>query len=198
LYLKSMKRIIVTRLILAVFVAGAFAYITISKIYQEAMEDLEAGRRAEARKKFEKILTISKTHSLSDNAQYWIGETYFDDGLSYDTLGDTVNARRSYKKAVEAFRAVFNFTDRETPKYMDAAYKIALTYFRMGEFEKAYYEAVKFIAFYPESKNVPQARELIAKIRGKQVARTDSLPANLPDTLKPSRPDTTRETPKTQ
>ena len=45
--------------------------------YQSALETYRARQYQQAIQKFESLLSQNRNHSLSDNAQYWIGESYY-------------------------------------------------------------------------------------------------------------------------
>jgi len=61
-------------------------------IYDAAYQDLTRGNHGLAIMGFEEILQLYPSSELADNAQYWLGETYY--------------VQKDYEKALEAFRKV--------------------------------------------------------------------------------------------
>lgn len=71
---------------------------------------------------FNQILKYPKTHSLKDNAQYWLAECYY--------------AQKNYEKALSEFENVKRDFPRSN-KLFDANIKIAYTYFKLGRMDDA-------------------------------------------------------------
>ena len=61
-------------------------------LYDAAYQDLTRGNHGLAIMGFEEILHLYPTSELADNAQYWLGETYY--------------VQKDYEKALESFRKV--------------------------------------------------------------------------------------------
>jgi len=61
-------------------------------LYDAAYQDLTRGNHGLAIMGFEEILQLYPSSQLADNAQYWLGETYY--------------VQKDYEKALEAFRKV--------------------------------------------------------------------------------------------
>lgn len=157
---------------------------SIAKLYEDGKKDFLAGNYKSAREKFQRLLLMTRTHHLSDNAQFWIAETYMVEAAYADSIGDTTSAREKYELAIKSFREVFKFKDSKTPKYADALYEISNILFRRGNYKQAYKEAVNLVAFYPDHPISPKARALIGKIKEKerQVGKT-SEPSSSYDTI---------------
>ena len=81
------------------------------------------------------LLEENANHPLADNAQYWIGESYY--GL------------KQYQKAVLEFQKVFAYT--ATDKYDDAQLMIGLSYVRLGQPEIARSTFGEFLDTYQGS-----------------------------------------------
>ena len=81
------------------------------------------------------LLEEKSNHQLSDNAQYWIGESYY--GL------------KQYQKAVLEFQKVFTFDVPD--KYDDAQLMIGLSYVRLGQSETARSTFGEFLDTYQGS-----------------------------------------------
>ncbi|HHS14076.1 MAG TPA: tetratricopeptide repeat protein [bacterium] len=116
--------------------------------YEEARQDYLARRYREAIQKFEALLAIDTNHPLSDNCQYWIGESYY--GLG------------NYQQAIIAFEKVFSF--RRSNKDDDAQLKLGLSYLRLNDRERARIEFQKLIDNYPTSEYVSMARRYLSQI----------------------------------
>jgi tol-pal system protein YbgF len=121
---------------------------TYSERYQEALQDYRSRKYREAIQKFESLLLQNTDHSLSDNCQYWIGESYF--GLG------------NYQQALVAFEKVFSFP--RTNKDDDSQLKLGICYMRIQDKEKAKIEFQKLIDNYPSSEYVSIARRYIDQV----------------------------------
>lgn len=115
--------------------------------YQEALQAYRSHRYREAVQMFEALLNTNNRHSLSDNCQYWIGESYY--GLG------------NYHQAITAFQNVFTFSDSN--KDDAAQLKLGLCYMRLNETDQAKQEFQKLIDNYPTSEFVGIARRYIAQ-----------------------------------
>lgn len=105
--------------------------------------DYEKGRKA-----FRTFLDRYPNDSLTDSAQYWIGECYY--------------AQHLYREAGEAFRKVltrFNSSD----KFADAFFKTGLCYHRLNASEKSKEYWERLIQRYPDSRAADLARRFIRK-----------------------------------
>jgi len=121
----------------------ASAYSAAYALHQE--RDYEAALAA-----FADIVERSPSHSLSDNAQYWIGESYY--GLG------------RYRQALAAFTKVLSF--EATEKEDDAQLMIALTYLALGEKDQAVTAFRRLIGEHPDSEYVPAARKELRYVEG--------------------------------
>ena len=92
-------------------------------------------------KSFERMINIDDSHELSDNAQYWIGESYF--GLG------------NYIRALSAFQIVLTYPQSNKNDY--AQFKIGLCLLKLKKEPQAYAAFQSFIDSYPES-------ELISRV----------------------------------
>jgi tol-pal system protein YbgF len=109
--------------------------------YQEAYDLFNAREYTAAVQVFESLLASSVNHSLSDNAQYWIGECHY--------------AVRQYDKAIMDFEKVFTFP--KSNKLDDAQFKLGLCYLRKGENQKAREEFQRLLDVYPKSEYLSRA-----------------------------------------
>ena len=116
--------------------------------YQEALQTYRNRQYRNAIQKFEALLNINTRHSLSDNCQYWIGESYYG-------LGD-------YQQAIVAFEKVFAFTNSN--KDDDAQLKLGLCYLKLNDRANARSEFEKLVNSYPTSEYVSIAKRYLASL----------------------------------
>lgn len=116
--------------------------------YDEGREEFEARNYNAAIPLFESLLSASAQHSLSDNAQYWIGECHF-------ALGQ-------YNAAIIDFEKVFTFP--KSNKLDDAQYKLGLCYLKKGDKTKAREEFDRFLKEYPKSELTSKAEKHLSQI----------------------------------
>ncbi len=114
--------------------------------YDAAMRAFNSRRYREAIPMFEAILDQDMNHSLSDNAQYWIGECYY-------ALGD-------YRAAILAFEKVFTFKNSNKNDY--AQFKLGMCYYKLNERERARQEFQTLVDNYPKSSLISRARQYLA------------------------------------
>jgi len=99
---------------------------------------------------FADIVEGAPTHSLADNAQYWIGESYY--GLG------------RYRQALAAFTRVMSFTTTE--KEDDAQLMIARSYLALGEKDQAVTAFRRLMSEHPDSEYVTAARKELRYLEG--------------------------------
>lgn len=116
--------------------------------YDEARAAFEARDYQTAIQLFESLLATSSTHSLSDNAQYWIGESHY--------------ALRQYDAAIIDFEKVMTFPSSN--KKADAQFKLGLCYLKKGQKDKAIEELNRLRENYPDSPNVERAVNLLSNL----------------------------------
>jgi tol-pal system protein YbgF len=114
--------------------------------YDEGLSLFHARNYKQAIELFESLIASDANNSLSDNAQYWVGECHY-------ALGQ-------YKKAIIDFEKVFTFP--KSNKNPDAQFKLGLCYVRLGEGAKAREEFQRLIDVYPESDYVSRAQDHLA------------------------------------
>ena len=115
--------------------------------YRDARSFFEARKYQKAIEQFEALLASSSTHSLSDNAQYWIGESHF--------------ALRQYDTAIIDFEKVLTFA--RSNKKADAQFKLGYCYLVKGQKAKAVEEFERLRADYPSSAYNAKADRLLTK-----------------------------------
>lgn len=90
--------------------------------YQKLMKLVDEGHEQQAAAGFEAFLQQYPQGKYSDNAQYWLGESYYASG--------------DYASAIRAFNALL-VTYPESPKYPHALLKIAFSHYELKEFARA-------------------------------------------------------------
>ncbi|HDQ44722.1 MAG TPA: tetratricopeptide repeat protein [bacterium] len=122
---------------------------TFEQRYEEARRAYNARNFQSAIQQFEALLSENRSHALSDNCQYWIGEAYYGMG--------------NYQRAIAAFEKVFTFP--RSNKYPDSQLKLGLSYLRMNNTSRAAEELQKLIDNYPTSEYVSAARQYLARLK---------------------------------
>lgn len=113
--------------------------------YLNALSLHQNGKYQEAVELFRKLIADDRNNSLADNAQYWIGESFY--------------SMKQYQRAVIEFEKVSAFSNSD--KGDDAQYKIGLCYKQMGNLEQSRVEFQKLISLFPQSEFAENARQLI-------------------------------------
>ncbi len=116
--------------------------------YRNGRQMFEKGDYNGAIQAFQNLLSTSPGHNLSDNCQYWVGESYF--GL------------KQYQQAILEFQKVFAYN--QTDKHDDAQLMIALAYIKSGQTDKARSELQKFTGNYPNSEYMRVAQRYLSKL----------------------------------
>lgn len=116
--------------------------------YQAALNEYYNRNYKTAIQMFEELLARSETNSLSDNARYWIGESYY--GLG------------NYNQAIIEFTKVFSFNNSN--KVDDAQLKLGICYWRLGDRVRARQEFERLISHYPKSEYVSKAQQFLSKL----------------------------------
>ena len=102
--------------------------------YDEAFDSLKNGRYAEASRQFADFVERYPASEYADNAQYWLGESYY--------------VTRNYRVALDTFqRLISEFPD--SAKVPDAQLKIGLSYYSMQNWEAAERELERVVEAYP-------------------------------------------------
>ena len=116
--------------------------------YDNALSLANNKQFREAIRAFEGLLSVNDKHSLSDNAQYWIGECYY-------AVGD-------YKAAILAFEKVFTFKNSNKNDY--AQYKLGLCYYQLKDSQRARQEFQSLLDNYGNSSLIGKAEQYMAKL----------------------------------
>lgn len=116
-------------------------------LYRRAFNAYREGRHAEAILDFEEFLQLYPDHEYADNAQYWIGESYY--------------SQKEYEQAVVEFNRVLDRYAHEA-KAPDALLKIGRSYEQLGDRERARIFWGRLVSQYPQSEAARSARKLLS------------------------------------
>jgi tol-pal system protein YbgF len=118
-------------------------------IYAQAFEALKSGNYGAAIAGFKQYLTTYPTSDLADNAQYWLGETYY--------------VTRDYDNAAVAFRAVGERwpNSRKAP---DALVKLGFTEFELKQYAEARTTLTQVTKRFPDSEAARLATDRLKKL----------------------------------
>ena len=116
--------------------------------YDQAFQSLKELRYADAAEKFQSFLDRYPSSDYSDNAQYWLGESYY--------------VTRNYEFALTAFQ---DLMDRfpESPKVSDALLKMGYTYYELKQWDQARAALTQVQESYPDT---TLARLAESRLRG--------------------------------
>ncbi|MFQ6102779.1 MAG: tol-pal system protein YbgF [Candidatus Glassbacteria bacterium] len=119
-------------------------------MYDTAYLDMVRGNYDLAIQGFLRFIEIGSREELKDNAQYWIGESYY--------------AMGKYDEAIAAFQKVIDEYPRGN-KVPSALFKIGKCYYELDDSEEAsrYFQSV--VGGYPHSEEAQLAREYLTDLR---------------------------------
>ena len=120
------------------------------EIYREAFETYQKGDMEGARKKFEAFLKQYPNTDLSDNAQFWIGETYY--------------AKKDYERAVLEYEKVI-VKYPEGDKVPAAMLKQALSFLELGDRTNGKNLLRRVMERYPRSEQAEVAKKRLETVR---------------------------------
>jgi tol-pal system protein YbgF len=106
------------------------------EVYRRSLEALRGGRHVEALAGFRDFLKAHPGHDNADNAQYWIGECYYD--------------QKDYPMALREFRRVVE-KHAQGNKVADALLKIGFSHLSLGSAEIGRQTLEKVVRSYPQS-----------------------------------------------
>lgn len=106
----------------------------VEQMYQNAFAQLKAGRFNESARLFEDFIQQHPGHELTDNAYYWLGESYY--------------VTRNYPLALAAFQSL----EQKFPlssKLSDSLLKIGYTYHELEDYQQAQQALNKVVDSFP-------------------------------------------------
>jgi tol-pal system protein YbgF len=126
----------------------------VEQAYQAAFSQLKAGRFNESARMFEDFIQQNSSHELTDNAYYWLGESYY--------------VTRNYPLALAAFQAL----EQQFPlssKLADSLLKIGYTYHELEDYQQAQQALNKVVESFPNQSvsRLAQNRLNLLKREGK-------------------------------
>jgi len=122
----------------------------IEDIYKEAYETFQKGDFEMARKKFEAFLKQYPNTELSDNAQYWIGETYY--------------LKKDFEKAIlEYEKVILKYPNSD--KIPAALLKQGLAFLELGDKKNGRSTLKRVIQNYPQSEQAEIAKKRLEVIK---------------------------------
>jgi tol-pal system protein YbgF len=116
-----------------------------TEVYLQAFGDYASGRYQQAAQGFQTFLQRFPNNSYASNAQFWLGDCYFN--------------QQQYPMAIHAFQRVLDEYPR-APKTPDALLKIATAQLQLGNTEEARQARDTLISRYPESTAAKKAADL--------------------------------------
>jgi len=119
-------------------------------LYKDSYETFQKGDLEGARRKFETFLKQYPNTELSDNAQFWIGETYYQ-------KKDFEKAILEYEKAIAKYP--------EGDKIPAALFKQALAFLELGDKSSAKNLLKRVIERYPNSDQADMAKKKMESIK---------------------------------
>jgi tol-pal system protein YbgF len=119
-------------------------------LYKDAYETFQRGDPEDARQKFETFLRQYPNTELSDNAQFWIGETYYQ--------------KKDYEKAIlEYEKVIVKYPEGE--KVSSALFKQGLAFLELGDKTNARNLLKRVIDRYPQSEQAEMARKKLETLK---------------------------------
>ncbi len=104
--------------------------------YDQAFESLKNLRYADSAEQFQSFLTQYPDSDYADNAQYWLGESYY--------------VTRNYDIALEAFQGLIRKYPN-SPKIADGLLKIGYTHYELKQWDQARAALVQVQEQYPDT-----------------------------------------------
>ncbi|MBK9070643.1 MAG: tol-pal system protein YbgF [Myxococcales bacterium] len=139
--------------------------------YQAALGELKQGRHDAAVEGLAALITKHPSHEFADNAQYWIGEAFYD--------------RRQFEPALVAFQTTIARYPKGN-KSADATLKAGLCMASLGDAARAAEYLRRVISLYPTSDSAAIARERLHKLMSTTPATVASSKATPPAASPPA------------
>lgn len=117
-----------------------------TEVYLQAFGDYASGRYQSAVHGFESFLQRFPNNSYASNAQFWLGDCYFN--------------QQQYSLAIQEFNRVIS-DYQGAAKAPDALYKIAVAHLQLGQSDDARNVVELLNQRYPNSTATQKARELV-------------------------------------
>lgn len=131
---------------------------TPESVYNEAFNTLQAGNNRAAREQFKKFLNSYKTSELADNAQFWIGESYY--------------REKKFEEAILSFEDLIKNYPKSA-KIPEAYYKQALSFSAINDSVAAKTKLEMLLNEYPENELAQRAKQKLQEIEQQNTGETD-------------------------
>lgn len=125
-------------------------------LYRKSSDALRVGQHEEAVQGFRELIRRFPSHDLADNAQYWLGECYYD--------------RKDYTQAVREFRRVIEHHPNGN-KVPDALLKVGFSYLALGSVEAGRQTLSQLERSYPRHEAAALAAARLAEMDRSNPAR---------------------------
>ena len=120
-----------------------------TKAYDTALQAFRGKKYKESREKFEAFIKDYPNSDLTDNAQFWIAETYY--------------AEKNYEDAILAYEALLKKYP-DSKKTSGAMLKQAFAFIEISDAKTGKIILKKLVEKYPDSKDAELARKKLAEI----------------------------------
>ena len=120
-------------------------------MYDQAFQSLRDMKYADAAQQFQAFLDQYPASEYSDNAQYWLGESYY--------------VTRNYEIALESFQMLLTRYP-DSPKAGDCLLKIGYTHYELKQWDQARAALIQVQEQYPDTTN---ARLASSRLRSMKV-----------------------------
>jgi tol-pal system protein YbgF len=129
--------------------AGRSPDLEAFRLYRQSYEALRLGKHDEAADGFREFLRRYTAHDLADNAQYWLGECYYD-------VKDFTSAVREFRRVVERFP--------HGNKVPDALLKVGYSYLALGSIDAGKQTLEQLVRSYPRHETAVLATARLAEL----------------------------------
>ncbi len=123
---------------------------TAAALYEEAFAHLKAGRYTDSARLFEDFIQRYPDNELTDNAYYWLGESYY--------------VTRNYELALDAFEQLKSRFPNSN-KLADALLKIGYTQYELGLYPQAWQSLQTVVREFPGSAVARLAQTRLRKMQ---------------------------------
>ena len=129
---------------------GTSAGTGVGELYKDAYETFQKGNLDQAKRKFEAFLKQYPHTEFSDNAQFWIGETYY--------------LKKDFEKAIlEYEKAIVRYPEGD--KISAALFKQALSFLEVGDKTNAKNLLKRVVERFPHSDQAELAKKKLEAIK---------------------------------
>ena len=127
-------------------------------VYNEAYNTLQSGNNRAAREQFKKFLNTYKSSELADNAQFWIGESYY--------------REKKFEEAILSFEDLIKLFPKSA-KIPEAYYKQAIAFSAINDPVAARAKLEMLLNEYPDNALSQRAKQKLKELEQQNPAETD-------------------------